>query len=174
MARLDASALAAITEADTLFVASSGSGKGVDVSHRSGKRGFVMSERPSVQYDVPAANGSGVARKVTLLLRHWGMANEPSGGASVALRLLVDAARTAYAASDRQRLARQAADHLMAVMAGNEPGYEEASRAICCGSCALRGRDSSVASRHPGTRQKARPSQLGAAGHRRMTRRRGR
>jgi len=74
-----------------------------------------------------------VAREVTLLPRHWDWLNEQPGGASVALRRLVEAARTAHAASDRARQARQAADRFMAAMAGNQPGYEAASRALYAG-----------------------------------------
>lgn len=39
---LDAAARAAIIAADTLFVASSGGEKGVDISHRAGKPGFIQ------------------------------------------------------------------------------------------------------------------------------------
>jgi uncharacterized protein len=42
MERLDLAAQAAISEADTLFVASSAGEKGVDISHRAGKPGFVQ------------------------------------------------------------------------------------------------------------------------------------
>jgi hypothetical protein len=42
METLDAAAHAAISAADTLFVATSGGDKGVDISHRAGKPGFVQ------------------------------------------------------------------------------------------------------------------------------------
>jgi uncharacterized protein len=71
-----------------------------------------------------------VAREVTLLPRHWEWLNTQPGGASVALRKLVDAARRSSGDADRQRAAREAAYHFMSAMAGNFPDFEEASRAL--------------------------------------------
>jgi hypothetical protein len=71
-----------------------------------------------------------VAREVTLLPRHWEWLAQQSGGASVALRRLVDAARRTGEDSDRIRLAREAAYRFMSAMAGNQPHYEDALRAL--------------------------------------------
>jgi hypothetical protein len=71
-----------------------------------------------------------VAREVTLLPRHWEWLNAQPGGASVALRKLVDDARRSSGDRDRQRAARDAAYHFMSAMAGNLPHFEEASRAL--------------------------------------------
>ena len=71
-----------------------------------------------------------VAREVTLLPRHWEWLNAQPGGASVALRKLVDEARRSSGDRDRQRAARDAAYHFMSAMAGNLPHFEEASRAL--------------------------------------------
>jgi hypothetical protein len=71
-----------------------------------------------------------VAREVTLLPRHWEWLNAQPGGASVALRKLVEAARRSDGNADRLRAARDAAYHFMSAMAGNLPGFEEASRAL--------------------------------------------
>jgi uncharacterized protein len=71
-----------------------------------------------------------VAREVTLLPRHWEWLNAQPGGASVALRKLVEAARRSSGDADRQRAAREAAYHFMSAMAGNFPDFEEASRAL--------------------------------------------
>src|SRR5258706_7491586 len=71
-----------------------------------------------------------VAREVTLLPRHWEWLNGQSGGASVALRKLVDAARLASEDKDRMRHAQEATYRFMTAMAGNLPGYEEATRAL--------------------------------------------
>jgi uncharacterized protein len=71
-----------------------------------------------------------VAREVTLLPRHWEWLGTQSGGASVALRKLVEQARRAGSDQDRRRTARDAAYHFMSVMAGDRPGFEEASRAL--------------------------------------------
>ncbi|MBH5402786.1 DUF2239 family protein [Bradyrhizobium sp. CNPSo 4010] len=74
-----------------------------------------------------------VAREVTLLPRHWEWLNAQAGGASVALRKLVDEARRASGDKDRERQARDAAYHFMSTMAGNLPQFEEASRALFAG-----------------------------------------
>ncbi|MFL9870253.1 DUF2239 family protein [Paraburkholderia megapolitana] len=71
-----------------------------------------------------------VAREITLLPRHWDWLNEQSGGASVALRKLVDAARLASEDKDRRRAAQESAYRFMTALAGNLPGYEEATRAL--------------------------------------------
>jgi hypothetical protein len=92
------------------------------------------SGQPSVPARGPGRPKLGVvAREVTLLPRHWDWLNAQPGGASVALRKLVDAARATHAGADRRRLAQQAADRFMAAVAGNEPGYEEAARALYAG-----------------------------------------
>ena len=71
-----------------------------------------------------------VAREVTLLPRHWEWLGAQPGGASVALRKLVEDARRANGDADRARAARDAAYRFMSVMAGNLAGFEEASRAL--------------------------------------------
>jgi hypothetical protein len=71
-----------------------------------------------------------VAREVTLLPRHWDWLNAQPGGASVALRKLVEQARRANGDADRARASREAAYHFMSAMAGNLPNFEEAARAL--------------------------------------------
>ena len=71
-----------------------------------------------------------VAREVTLLPRHWDWLVGQPGGASVALRKLVEEARRVSGDRDRHRAARDAAYHFMSAMAGNLKGFEEASRAL--------------------------------------------
>jgi uncharacterized protein len=74
-----------------------------------------------------------VAREVTLLPRHWDWLNAQPGGASVALRKLVEEARRANASKDRIRRSQEAAYRFMSAMAGNRPGFEEATRALFAG-----------------------------------------
>ncbi|QWT19639.1 DUF2239 family protein [Bacillus sp. NP157] len=71
-----------------------------------------------------------VAREVTLLPRHWEWLAGQPGGASVALRRLVENASRENAGSDRVRQAAEALDRVMLALAGDLPGYEEASRAF--------------------------------------------
>jgi hypothetical protein len=74
-----------------------------------------------------------VGREVTLLPRHWDWLNRQPGGASVALRKLVDEARRVHQGRDRIRQAQEAAYRFLSAMAGNEPGFEEAARALFAG-----------------------------------------
>ena len=74
-----------------------------------------------------------VAREVTLLPRHWDWLAAQPGGASVALRKLVEAARRDGAEADRIRRAREAAYRFMTALAGDRPGYEAAIRALFAG-----------------------------------------
>jgi hypothetical protein len=69
-----------------------------------------------------------VAREVTLLPRHWDWLAKQPGGASVALRKLVEDARRDGRGDRRAR--QEAAFRFMAALAGNAPGYEEATRAL--------------------------------------------
>ena len=71
-----------------------------------------------------------VAREVTLLPRHWDWLAQQSGGASVALRRLVEEARRTGEDSHRIRRAQEAAYRFMSAMAGNKPHYEDAIRAL--------------------------------------------
>ena len=73
------------------------------------------------------------AREVTLLPRHWEWLNTQPGGASAALRRLVDAARRSHAEADTRRGAQEAAYRAMSALAGDAPGFEAASRALFSG-----------------------------------------
>jgi hypothetical protein len=74
-----------------------------------------------------------VAREVTLLPRHWEWLASQPGGASVALRKLVEVARRSSEVKDRVRQASAVAYRFMATIAGHEAGFEEASRALFAG-----------------------------------------
>jgi hypothetical protein len=74
-----------------------------------------------------------IAREVTLLPRHWEWLSDQPGGASVALRRLVDEARHAKPLADQLRRAREATFRFLTAVAGNLPGYEEVLRALFAG-----------------------------------------
>ncbi|MDA7417607.1 DUF2239 family protein [Xenophilus arseniciresistens] len=74
-----------------------------------------------------------VAREVTLLPRHWDWLSRQPGGASVALRRLIDEARRNYAERDSVRAAREAAYRVMSLLGSELPGFEEASRSLFAG-----------------------------------------
>ena len=72
-----------------------------------------------------------VAREVTLLPRHWEWLAQQSGGASVALRRLVDEARRANKDKDRIRQAREAAYRFIAAMGEKTSRITRKLRARC-------------------------------------------
>lgn len=74
-----------------------------------------------------------VAREVTLLPRHWDWLSRQPGGASVALRRLVEEARRIHRGRDAVRESREAAYRFMTAMAGSLEGFEEAARALFAG-----------------------------------------
>ena len=74
-----------------------------------------------------------VAREVTLLQRHWDWLNRQPGGASVALRKLVEEARRIHQGEDTVREAREAAYRFMSAIASSLEGFEEAARALFAG-----------------------------------------
>jgi hypothetical protein len=72
-----------------------------------------------------------VAREVTLLPRHWDWLATQPGGASVALRKLVEEARRDP--KSKIKAARDSLYRLSAALVGNAPGFEEAIRALYAG-----------------------------------------
>lgn len=74
-----------------------------------------------------------VGREVTMLPRHWEWLNAQPGGASVTLRKLVEHARRDSVEADRVRRSQEATFRFMSAIAGNQPGFEEASRALFSG-----------------------------------------
>lgn len=126
------------------------SSRPVEVDLR-GSVATVLKRLPSTTVDTPpsteasageAPRGPGrpklgvVAREVTLLPRHWDWLASQPGGASVALRKLVEWAQRKSAESDRLREATESAYRFMHALAGNEAGFEEASRALFAGNLA--------------------------------------
>jgi uncharacterized protein len=77
-----------------------------------------------------------VSREVSLLPRHWEWLARQPGGASAAIRRLVEEARRHWDEDEESRHARDAAHRFMYAMAGDFPGFEEASRALYAGDFA--------------------------------------
>lgn len=71
-----------------------------------------------------------VPREVTLLPRHWDWLNAQPGGASVALRKLVEDARKTRGQSDTLRARQEAAYRFLSAIAGDWRNYEESTRAL--------------------------------------------
>ena len=102
-------------------------------------------EAPTDEARPPAAPDAGttravgrprlgvVAREITLLPRHWDWLNRQPGGASVALRRLVDESRKANEGRDTARASREAAYRFMSNIASELADFEEATRALFAG-----------------------------------------
>jgi len=74
-----------------------------------------------------------VSREVSLLPRHWDWLKTQRGGASAALRRLVDEARRHSGPHDRLAAAQESVDRFLRVIGGDRPHYEEALRAFYAG-----------------------------------------
>lgn len=71
-----------------------------------------------------------VSREVSLLPRHWEWLEHQPSGISAALRRLVEAAIKHEPGKERARRVREAVSNTMTALAGNLPGFEEATRAL--------------------------------------------
>jgi hypothetical protein len=123
-----------------ILIFSDATGRAVDFDLRGSDADVVARlQQPAATAATDTPRGRGrpklgvVAREVTLLPRHWDWLSAQPGGASVALRKLIDETRRATGDRDRSRAARDAAYHFMSAMAGNLPNFEEASRALFAG-----------------------------------------
>jgi hypothetical protein len=70
------------------------------------------------------------SREVSLLPRHWEWLEQQPNGASAALRRLIDDARREGPDEQKGQQTREALVRIMSAMAGNQPGYESACRAL--------------------------------------------
>lgn len=119
---------------DPVLVFDDATGRALDFDLRGTKADII--ERLSRSEPSPERRGRGrpklgvVGREVTLLPRHWEWLAAQPGGASVALRKLVDDARRTGGPMQALRTAKEAAYRFMSAMAGNLPGFEEATRAL--------------------------------------------
>jgi hypothetical protein len=93
-----------------------------------------LSSAPEAEKRGPGRPKLGVtAREVTLLPRHWDWLSGQPGGASVALRKLVEGALREAEGPDRARRSKEAAYRFMTAIAGDLPGYEAAPRMLFAG-----------------------------------------
>lgn len=74
-----------------------------------------------------------VSKEVTLLPRHWEWLAAQPGGASVTLRKLVEHARLEGGEEERARRARDVTYRFMLAVAGDQLGFEEATRSLYAG-----------------------------------------
>ncbi|TFY98576.1 DUF2239 family protein [Ramlibacter rhizophilus] len=129
-----ATAQEARTAAPLVF--SDASGEQVELDLRGGERAVRARYAAPASTAAEPARGRGrprlgvVAREVTLLPEQWDWLAAQPGGASVALRKLVQQARRAGGARERLRRAQERSYRVMVALAGNLPGFEEAARAL--------------------------------------------
>jgi len=93
---------------------------------------------PDADAGVPKKRGRPrlgvVGREITLLPKHWQWLDGQRGGASATLRRLVDKARRENRLVDRKRRSQDRTNRFMSAIAGDRPGYEEATRALYAGN----------------------------------------
>ena len=120
-----------------------------------------LTPAPEAEKRGPGRPKLGVtAREVTLLPRHWDWLAGQPGGASGALRKLVEGALKEAEGPDRARRAKEAAYRFMTAIAGDLPGYEEATRRLFAGDGAAF--DAAVEGWPEGVRETARGMAAGA------------
>lgn len=130
---------AAASDAGPLLVFDAATGRVIDLDLRGTAQDAAARLAPPAVQPEPERRGPGrpklgvAAREVTLLPRHWDWLSSRPGGASVALRKLVEAEMKAAEGPDRARKAQEAAYRFMTTMAGDRPGYEEATRRLFAG-----------------------------------------
>ena len=127
-----ARAKAAYDRGSSVLVFDDETGEQIEIDYRGTLGDFLARLSPPEEARGPGRPRLGVvAREVTLLPRHWDWLNDQPGGASVALRKLVEAA--ARSEPDRLRKGRETTYKFMSAMAGNLPAFEEATRALFAG-----------------------------------------
>jgi hypothetical protein len=120
-----------------------------------------LSSAPEAEKRGPGRPKLGVtAREVTMLPRHWDWLAGQPGGASVALRKLVEGALKEAEGPDRARRAKEATYRFMTAIAGDLPGYEEATRMLFAGDWTAF--DAAVEGWPEGVRETARGMAAGA------------
>ena len=105
-----------------LRVFEDGSGRVVDLDYWDAAASAPPPPRPRGRPSLGVA-----AREVTLLPRHWEWLSRQPGGASAAIRRLVEEARRKGSEAGERR---DSAYRFMSDMCGDRPGYEEALRAL--------------------------------------------
>jgi putative ATP-grasp target RiPP len=118
-----------------LLVFNDATGAVIDLDLRGSETEIRARLEPPAETDLPS-RGRGrpklgvVAREVTLLPRHWDWLGAQPGGASQALRRLIDQARRADDGRTEIRLRQETAYRFLCALAGNLHGFEEAARAL--------------------------------------------
>jgi len=118
------------TPATPPVLLSDADGRSVDIDLRTSPETHTATETPPARPTRGRPRLGVVPREVTLLPRHWDWLATQPGGASAALRRLVEAARKTHADTDRLRAQKEAAYRAMSALAGDAAGCEAAARAL--------------------------------------------
>jgi hypothetical protein len=113
-----------------VLVFEDGTGRQVDLDLRGTPEEVLARAEPRRRAGPGRPRLGVVCREVSLLPRHWEWLAQQPNGVSAALRRLVDEARRREPDRALARKARDAAGRFMWAMAGDLPGFEEASRAL--------------------------------------------
>jgi len=124
------------------------SGRNIDIDIRGSDKQVLARLQPATSAPAPETETSDdaepgneqrgrgrpklgvVPREVTLLPRHWEWLAAQPGGASVVLRKLVEQAKKAGSESSMIKQVQERAYHFLQAIAGDMPGFEEATRAL--------------------------------------------
>ena len=124
-----------VGEVDMLLVFDDQTGEQIDFDMRGSADEVVARAMPRRQQPRSGRPKLGiVSREVSLFPRHWEWLERQPNSISAALRRLIDEARRREPGKQRARRAREAASRVMSALAGDRPGYEEASRALFAGN----------------------------------------
>jgi uncharacterized protein len=137
-------------EAEEILIFDDADGRTIEIDFRGSEQDVQNSVRraltarggPAASVETESVRKPGrpklgvVAREVTLLPRHWQWLGRQPGGASVALRRLVEEAAKDRTGQERRRQAQEAAYRFVSALAGDRPHYEEATRALFAGDAA--------------------------------------
>ncbi|HSC86367.1 MAG TPA: DUF2239 family protein [Polyangiaceae bacterium] len=116
-------------------------GREVDFDLRPSLDELLKAHAPAPQRGPGRPKLGVTSREISLLPRHWAFLEGDPRGISAALRQLVE---EAMKGPGQARRLRDATGNLLTGLAGNRPGYEEASRALYAGD--LAGFDAATAS----------------------------
>lgn len=114
----------------SLLIFEDESGRQVEFDFRGSLEQVLEREAPR-PHKGPGRPKLGVlSREVSLLPRHWEWLERQPNGISAALRRIVEEASKREPQKQRARRARDATGKVMTALAGDLPGFEEASRAL--------------------------------------------
>ncbi|MGZ3304646.1 MAG: DUF2239 family protein [Asticcacaulis sp.] len=121
-------------EIETFLAFDTVSSQPVELDLRGSEPDIRARMRPEAAEPPPAMRGRPklgvISREVTLLPQQWDWLSTQSGGASAAIRRLVNQAQRSHAHADALRSARESLYRFMKAVAGNRSHFEDATRAL--------------------------------------------